>query len=164
MPSRAKGGCLSVEAKTIANALRLADGCIKDARSLFRSGSRNAAYLAEQSLEQVIRALATSENLHIERHDAHQLDKVARRFPDEHSEKAVLNGLTWLEAYATTFRYTTPSGQIPKTPDAARLDKAIEAIETLIGRVADHFDVNLEVESVPAGLLKPMRSSKGSAT
>lgn len=151
---------MSAEAKTIANALRLADGCIKDARILFRSGSRNAAYLAEQALEQVIRALATSENIHIERHDAHQLDKVARRFPDEHSEKAALNGLTWLEAYATTFRYTTPSGQIPKTPDAARMEKAIEAIDALIGRVAAHFSVDLKTDSTPAGAVNPMRLPK----
>lgn len=155
---------MSAEAKTIANALRLAKGCIKDARALFNSGSRNAAYLAEQSLEQVIRALATSEAMHIERHDAHQLDKLVRRFPDEHSEKAALNGLTWLEAYATTFRYTTPSGQIPKTPDAGRLSSAIDAVEALLDRVAHHFEVDLQVEAEPARLLSPMRSSKGMAT
>lgn len=148
---------MSVEARTIANALRLASGCIKDSRELLNSGSRNAAYLAEQSLEQVMRALATSEGMHIERHDAHQLDKLLRRFPDEHSEKATLGGLTWLEAYATTFRYTTPSGQIPKTPDAARLRSAIDAIEALIDRVAQYFIVDLRAETEPAGRLSPMR-------
>lgn len=155
---------MSVEARTIANALRLAKGCIEDARNLSNSGSRNAAYLAEQALEQLIRALATSENMHIERHDAHQLDKLVRRFPDDHSEKMALNGLTWLEAYATTFRYTTPSGQIPKTPDAARLRSAIDAIEGLIGRAADHFGVSIEVESEPAQRVDPMRLSSGSTT
>lgn len=81
-----------IEAKTIANGLRLASGCLADARTLVQSGSRNAAYLAEQCLEQIVRSLATSEGLHIERHDAHQLDKVIRRFPDDHPEK---EGTAW---------------------------------------------------------------------
>lgn len=84
---------MSVEAKIVANALRLANLCVKDADILMNSGSRNAAYLAEQALEQIIRALATSENIHIERHDAHQLDKIVRRLPDEHSEKENLKTL-----------------------------------------------------------------------
>ena len=153
---------MSVEARTIANALRLAKGCIDDARNLCNSGSRNAAYLAEQALEHLIRALATSENMHIERHDAHQLDKLLRRFPDDHSEKKALNSLTWLEAYATTFRYTTPSGQIPKTPDAVRLRSAIDAIDALVGRAAEHFGVSIEVASEPARRVDPMRSHKDS--
>jgi hypothetical protein len=75
------------DALAIANGVRLARGCALDARLLLDSGSRNAAYLADQALEQVIRALAMSEALHIERADAHQLDKVVRRFPDEQAEK-----------------------------------------------------------------------------
>lgn len=108
---------MNADKRTIANALRLANGCVADAATLWAAGSRNAAYLGEQALEQVVRALATSEKIHIERHDAHQLDKIVRRFPDEHSEKAALKSLVWLEAYATTFRYASPSGKIPKSPD-----------------------------------------------
>jgi hypothetical protein len=85
------------DALAIANAMRLARGCARDARVLLKEGSRNAAYLAEQALEQVIRALATSEGLHIERGDAHQLDKVVRRFPNDQTEKQVIASLTWLE-------------------------------------------------------------------
>jgi hypothetical protein len=51
---------LSTDALTIAAALRLAAGCLRDARLLADAGSRNAAYLAEQALEQCIRAIATS--------------------------------------------------------------------------------------------------------
>jgi hypothetical protein len=78
------------DAPAIANAIRLARGCAGDARLLLTAGSRNAAYLAEQALEQVIRALATSEGLHIERADAHQLDKVVRQFPQDQTEKQTL--------------------------------------------------------------------------
>lgn len=144
---------------TIASALRLANGCIKDARVLAASGSRNAAYLSQQAIEQIIRALATSEAIHIERHDAHQLDKIVRRFPDNHAEKAALKSLVWLEAYATTFRYTLPSGQIPRAPDKAKLQKAIDDISDLILRVAGHFKVDLGDESKPAQAVTPMRRS-----
>ncbi|MBL8581882.1 MAG: HEPN domain-containing protein, partial [Rhizobiaceae bacterium] len=109
---------------TIASALRLARGCLADARLLAGSGSRNAAYLADQALEQLIRAFATSENIHIERADAHQLDKVIRAFPDAMGQKHALRRLSWLEAYATSFRYPSPAGRIPRSPDPQRLASA----------------------------------------
>ncbi|MBN9075187.1 MAG: hypothetical protein BGN87_03700 [Rhizobiales bacterium 65-79] len=144
------------DAWTIANALRLAAGCARDASILLDSHSRNAAYLGEQALEQIIRAFATAEGLHIERHDAHQLDKTVRRFPDAHPEKVAISKLVWLEAYATTFRYTLPSGRIPKAPDDAKVAEAISGIEELILRAARHFGVDLEKDS-PAARTAPMR-------
>lgn len=150
-------GCLNADRKTIANALRLAFGCARDARLLSETGSRNAAYLAEQALEQVVRAIATSETIHIERPDAHQLDKFVRRLPDTHPEKSSLHALSWLEAYATTFRYTSPSGAIPKAPDPARLQAAIADIAALIDRVSTHFGIDLQDEGAPAALSAPMR-------
>jgi hypothetical protein len=121
------------------------------------AGSRNAAYLAEQALEQIIRALATSEKMHIERQDAHQLDKIVRRFPDDHSEKSAIRSLVWLEAYATTFRYTMPSGQIPKAPSGEKLRAAIKEVSQMTDRIADHFGVNLDLDNFPAGTVVPMR-------
>ncbi len=155
---RVTGFCSMVDALTIANAIRLAKGCARDAALLVQQGSRNAAYLAEQALEQVVRAVATSEGLHIERADAHQLDKVVRRFPDTQPEKAAIASLTWLEAYATTFRYTLPSGQLPRSPDAAKLAGAIAAIEELIDRLALAFGIEIEDESSVAKRPAPLRS------
>jgi hypothetical protein len=125
---------------------------------LLDRGSRNAAYLAEQALEQVIRAVATSEALHIERADAHQLDKVVRRFPDEQIEKGAIASLTWLDAYATTFRYTLPSGGLPKSPDAAKLADALAAIDSLINRVATAFGVDFTEETSAAKHVGPLRA------
>lgn len=88
---------------TIAAALRLAQICLDDAALLHESRWRNATYLAEQALEQLIRAVATSEGVHIPRSDAHQLDKIVRLLPDSNPEKPFLATLCWLEAYATTF-------------------------------------------------------------
>jgi hypothetical protein len=67
-----------------------------------------------------------------------------------------MSELVWLEAYATTFRYTLPSGRIPKAPDEARVAQAISGIQELILRAARHFDVELEQES-PAARTSPMR-------
>ncbi|PBC04063.1 hypothetical protein CK220_13270 [Mesorhizobium sp. WSM3860] len=135
----------------------MANGCISDARLLAGSGSRNAAYLSEQALEQIVRALATSEAIHIERHDAHQLDKVIRRFPEDSAEKLALKSFAWLEAYATTFRYPSPSGRIPPAPDKLKLDEAIDGISNLILRVAGHFEVDLTDDAKPARVVVPMR-------
>lgn len=145
------------DALAIANALRLAKGCVRDAALLAQQGSRNSAYLAEQALEQVIRAIATSEGFHIERADAHQLDKVVRRFPEDQPEKQVIASLVWLEAYATTFRYTLPSGQLPRSPDAAKLAKAIETVDELIGRLFSAFDVSIDDDKAPAKRIGPLR-------
>lgn len=139
-----------VERLTVAGCLRLAQACVADARTLHQSGSRNACYMAEQSLEQIVRALATSEGIHIQRSDSHQLDKVLRSLPDDNPEKAALVAVTWLEAYATTFRYVQPSGRIPVAPDAARLEQAIRSIETTIARLCAHFGVDLAAEPTEA--------------
>ncbi|MDX8492668.1 hypothetical protein RFN29_13900 [Mesorhizobium sp. VK22B] len=72
-----------------------------------------------------------------------------------------MKSLTWLEAYATTFRYPSPSGQIPRTPDKLKLGEAIDDISKLILRVAAHFEVDLTDESKPAKAVVPMRRPQG---
>jgi hypothetical protein len=148
------------DAHTIANSLRLAKGCATDAAILADQGSRNAAYLAEQALEQAIRAVATSEGMHIERADAHQLDKVVRRFPADNPAKSALASLVWLEAYATTFRYTLPSGQVPKSPEAGKLANSIKEIVALIDRPSAHFGIDMDDENSAAVNVQPMRFEK----
>ena len=144
--------------ETIANALRLSNGCLKDAELLASAGSRNAAYMAEQALEQAIRAIATSEGVHIMRSDAHQLDKIIRNLPDENPTKSDLAKLAWLEAYATTFRYTSPAGRIPRSPDAAKPKDALAGIKSLIDRLSGHFGVDIGNESEAAETSFPQRS------
>jgi hypothetical protein len=136
--------------------MRLADGCLR--RSFASAtGSRNAAYLCEQALEQVIRALATSEGLHIERQDAHQLDRTLRRFPAENAVLSQLQSLSWLEAYATTFRYASPSGRLPVSPDPERLSVAVEALDKLIGIIVRHFGIDIDQPEQLAQKAAPMR-------
>jgi hypothetical protein len=52
------------------------------------------------------------EGLHFSRSQQHQLDSMIRGLSPENPFKSELNGLSWLEAYATTFRYPCTKGGI----------------------------------------------------
>ncbi len=119
-----KGVCWMSRARTIASDLRLAAENVNDARLLLEIGSRNAAYLASPAAEHVIRAVATSEDLHIERKDAHRLDTTVRRIPDSNPDKPALSRLTLLEIFATACRCPSPSGRISEPPSFDPIDPA----------------------------------------
>ncbi|MGX5803739.1 hypothetical protein ACWGS9_21190 [Bradyrhizobium sp. Arg314] len=85
------------------------------------------------------------------------MDKVIRRFPEGNAEKPALKSFLWLEAYATTFRYPSPSGRIPPAPNKQKLQEAIDGISKLIVRVASHFEVDLADDTKPAMVVAPMR-------
>jgi hypothetical protein len=146
------------DAHTIANSLRLAKGSAIDAALLAEQGSRNAAHLAGQALGQAIRAIATSEGMRIEPSDTHEIDKIVRRIPGENTEKKNLSPLVWLEAYATSFRYTLPSGEVPVSPEAGKLAHTIREIRALVERLALRFGADLSDESSAARDTRPIRS------
>lgn len=127
--------------RKIATCLELAEGCAHDARLLIGAASRNAAYLASQAAEHIVTAVATSEDIHIERKDAHQLDTIIRRIPPEHPNHATLTSISFLEAYSTSYRYGTPTGRVPTSPPMDRVAAALEQIDTLIAELRRHFDI-----------------------
>jgi HEPN domain-containing protein len=143
---------------TIANSLRLAKGCVIDAATLAEQGSRNAAHLAEQALQQAIRAIAASEGVNINPADAHEQDEIVRRIPKENSENKNLSSLLWLAAFATSYRYTLPSGEVPASPEAGKLGHAIREIRALIERLAVRFGVDLDDDESAARDARPIRS------
>ena len=100
--------------RLIANQLRLAWIDLQDAQTLI--GSRNAVYHAEQCAEHVVLALAQAEGIHFDRSYQHQLDRMVEALPNENSFRQPLKAVTWLEAYATTYRYPTPTGRIREPP------------------------------------------------
>lgn len=106
------------------------------------AGSRNAAYLASQAAEHLLRAVATSEGLHIERKDAHQLDATARRLPEQNPDRAALARLGFLEAYSTTYRYPTPAGRIPASPNMGRIESALDSIDALLAVLRSHHGIH----------------------
>ncbi len=102
----------------IANMLRIAKADLDDATVLAKSGSRNAAYLCEQSAEKVIRAVLTSEGKRggIQ----HRLEEMVDLVPDENPLKPALRELEQLAADATAYLYPASSGRIPTAPPGGR--------------------------------------------
>ena len=142
--------------KTIAADLRLAAECLHDARLLSRHRSRNAPYLASQAAEHLVRAVATSERLHIERSKAHLIDTNARALPDANPDKKEFLDISALESYATTYRYPTAFGRIVPTPSADELGDKLDRIGALLDRLLQHFGVDAQGNE-PALTAEPRR-------
>ena len=144
--------------KTIAADMRLADECLQDARALLKRRSRNAAYLCSQAAEHLVRAVASSEGLHIERSKAHLIDTTIRRFPDDNLDKTAFLRISDLERYSTTYRYPSPTGRIPPSPAAEGLLDKLDFVEELLDTLLAHFGV-LRGSDQPATSILPRRAS-----
>jgi HEPN domain-containing protein len=145
----------------IASHLRLANESLKAAQSLLRDGNRNAVYNTEQAVEMIVLALAQSETIHFPRAQQHQLDTMVRGLPAVNAFVADLSDLTWLEAYATAFRYPRTKGGISDPPRTDQLEDALTKTASLLKRVADHFgivDLSTSAKS-PAAHSKPPRKN-----
>lgn len=125
----------------IASHLRLANESLRAAQSLLRDGNRNAIYHAEQAVELIVLALAQSEAVHYPRSQQHQLDTMARQLPAENTFLSELSDLTWLESYATAFRYPRTKGGINDPPRSEQIEEALTKIVNLLEQVAGHFGV-----------------------
>jgi HEPN domain-containing protein len=143
--------------RLIANQLRLASIDLQDAQTLI--GSRNAVYHAEQCAEHIVLALAQAEAIHFDRSYHHQLDRMVERLPNENLFKQALKAVTWLEAYATTYRYPTPSGRINEPPRPDKLNNVLGLLGKLLREVSEYFEVDLAKEDSPAAHAKPPRKS-----
>lgn len=139
----------------IANLLRIAREDLEGARTLNMSGNRNAIYLCEQAAEKLIRAVLTSEKIHAG--VKHQLDEMVGLIPDENPIKPRLRALQHLATYATSYRYTTPTGRIPADPSAEDVDAAVKSIEATLNEVARWFGVDLQAVDKPAAKISPTR-------
>ena len=142
--------------KAIAADLRLAARCVKDARILAEEKSRNAAYLASQAAEHLVRAVSTSEGLHIERAKAHQIDTNVRSFPSDNVDKEAFLNISMLEVYATTYRYPTTAGRIIPAPAWDQLKEKLDRIEELLTLLFKHFGVDPAGDE-PASSVRPRR-------
>src|SRR5437016_2211701 len=100
--------------RLIASLLRVARDDLEAARLLAKARNRNAIYMCEQSAEKVIRAVLTSEGQSGGRE--HRLDMMVDQIPDANPLKPMLRAVEHLAAFATTFRYPTPTGRIQDTP------------------------------------------------
>lgn len=141
--------------RVIANLLRIAREDLEGARMLNTCANRNAIYLCEQAAEKLIRAVLTSEKIHAG--VRHQLDEMVSLVPEENPIKPRLRQLQHLSAYATSYRYTTPTGRIPSDPPTSEVDAAIANIESTLLEVARRLGVDLDAVDQPAANSAPIR-------
>lgn len=138
---------------SIANYLRIAKEDLDGAQAL--SGNRNAVYLLEQAAEKIIRAILTSEGKHAGR--LHQLEMHVDQIANENPFRERCREVADLSRYATSYRYTTTEGNIPKSPSVNYTKDRIRKVGALLGDVADRFDVDLDKENTPARNPNPIR-------
>jgi HEPN domain-containing protein len=141
--------------RVIANLLRIAREDLEGARILNARGNRNAMYLCEQAAEKIMRAVLTSEQVHAGAR--HQLDEMVGRIPEENPIKPRLRALQHLSTYATSYRYTTPTGRIPDDPPTAEVNATVKNIEAALIEIAQRFGVDLDADDVPATNTAPIR-------
>ena len=135
--------------RVIANLLRIAREDLEGARLLNTRTNRNAIYLCEQAAEKIIRAVLTSEKIHAG--IKHQLEEMIDLVPDENPIK------NHLSTYATSYRYTTPTGRIPPDPSRDEVETAAKQIEATLTEAARGFGVDLDAVDKPAATSSPIR-------
>jgi hypothetical protein len=77
--------------------------------------------------------------------------------PDENPIKPKLRMLQHLSTYATSYRYTTPTGRIPDDPPAEQVDATTKNIEAALLEAAERFGVDLDAVDAPAASSSPLR-------
>jgi len=134
----------------IANFLRVAHQDLEGARALAKaSNNRNGVYLCEQAAEKVIRAVLTSEGKHAG--ISHHLDTLVDLIPDENPIKPLLRRVEHLAAFATAYRYPSPTGKIKPEPPAAELATNIGDVQSALDLAVTRFAVDLARANAPAG-------------
>ena len=132
----------------IANLLRVAKEDLAASRLLASAGNRNAVYLCEQAAEKIIRAVLTSEKQHAG--ISHQLNDMVDLIPDQNPIKSSLQSTEHLAAYATSYRYPSPTGRIKQGPDARTLEIDLRNMESALSEAARWFGVDLDKDGTPA--------------
>lgn len=140
--------------RVIANNLRIAAEDLAGARLLATTNNRNAAYLAEQCAEKIIRAVLTSEGIH--GGIGHALSQMVDLLPEANPLKPQLGRLTPLAAYATTYRYPT-SARVPPAPAAAALQEHLKQLDETLREATRRFGVDLTDAASSARTPQPIR-------
>ena len=139
----------------IANQLRIARQDLDGARGLAVLANRNAVYLCEQAAEKIIKAVLTAEGRHAG--ISHQLGPMVDLVPDENPLKPLLRVTESLAAYATTFRYVTTAGRIPRDPSRDDVYAHIERVAAAPAAAVMAFEVDLDDLNSPARRPRPPR-------
>lgn len=151
------------KAKTIGSSVWLANNILQDAEKI-GTDSRNCPNFLVYAVENLIIAIWESEDISpsVARRQTgnHQLDRMIDLLPDVCTAKPLLSPLGGLTAYATTFRYASPSGKIPRSADVNLVQEWLNQTRNLIDECARHFEVDVSIEEPIAGHVGPFRETK----
>ncbi|NIE81472.1 HEPN domain-containing protein [Asaia sp. As-1742] len=130
-------------AKKIGAQVWLANNFLSDARLLHSCGSRNAVNQLFYAVEAALIAVMTAEGVHVGAQHRHQLAAILDDMPDENPLKADFRKVEGLTSYATTYRYATPGGNVPRAPKRDDVDGWLDTATSIIGIVTRHFGVDV---------------------
>lgn len=117
--------------------LRLAGEEVGAARALANPFPRQSAYLAQQAVEKIARAVLASEGIPFG--TSHNIGQMAAALPPGHPWRPKIASFDRLSPAATTYRYPTPGGRISTAPSPADLDADIARIERLLKEARSAF-------------------------
>jgi len=117
--------------------LHLAEQDVKAVMILAKDGNHYAAFHCQQAAEKLIRVLLIHHE--IEPGIGHHLDVLVAQLPDSEPWKVKVGWMHKYTPYATTFRYATPGGRVPATPDAVGVIADAKSIAELISEAMKQF-------------------------
>jgi len=119
--------------RRIAAFLTLADEELHAAKMLAGGAPRQAACYTRQAAEKAARALLTAGGIPFG--IGHNLGLIASALPSGHPLKQRVAALDRHSGAATFYRYPSPAGRLPPSPDAATLNADILDLEAFIAEV-----------------------------
>lgn len=121
--------------RRVAALILAAERDVAAARRLLPDMADQAVFHAQQAAEKLARAVCEKEGLPVGR--THSIGQTAALLPDGHPFKADLMGFDGLSAAATAWRYPSPGGWFPPSPEAAEVSATLDAVVALIPEIKD---------------------------
>jgi HEPN domain-containing protein len=125
------------DADRVAAFLRLAQEDLEAARLLKLAVPRQTALFLQQATEKIGKSLLIREGVDPAR--IHAIGRLAAELPEAHPLRLELMALDRLSVYATTTRYPSPTGKLPRAPDLAVIEMEIGAVAELLDRARSHL-------------------------
>lgn len=157
---RMRASELTSGALVIGSCLRMAYEHLMDVKKLEFRG-RNSPTIMVYAAENILTALFTSEGINTElvrkRSGNHQLEHMLDHLNNECSVKPRLEQVVDLVAYATTYRYPTPSGKLKISPPEKEAKGYYDILVEVLQICTAHFQVNVKEDMPIAGNINPIR-------
>jgi len=148
------------EARLIGSHLKIAFGQLKSVEKM-TSSDPNAPILMFYATENLLKAIFTSEAIDEsvlrQQHGHHHIDRMLDHLPDECTIKSKFESVVNLVAYATTYRYPTSTGRIPKPPEEEEAKGFYNLLIEILDMCTKHFEVDVKLDEPQARSTSPMR-------